>query len=470
METRAYLLAKILANKTDCQVTFLLHDEGQKESITKEGIILKPFIAQRPGLKSYPTLQGIDANIYFTFGVKNISAGIIEYCSKKNKKSVLFLTQESDLNAAYLNNTKSSNEIGVSHKNCLFCLKAATHIICQSESQKEQLLSIFNRTSTLLPNPAPQIHLENEGSQNYILWVGRSDSHVKRPQLCLEVAKACPSYKFIMVMNRSDNKIFEDIFNQKPNNLSIVEHLPHSEMTKLFSNCSLFLSTSANEGFPNVFLEAACKGKPIISLSVNPNQILTKHNCGFFAQSDLKKLVLHLNELLQNKKLYKSISQNCLKYVKENHNHSVIFKKLIPVISNNEKTTAHSLQFEFNNLQEELAEQFIIQRLKYLSTKHESLAFFPTGKHTRWLINFLKQSSAKDILNKIILIDEKLQMKELLGVPIKSPSDLKALDIDTWVYSSDVNNETLIKKGIKLLKKQPVYLYENLPNGPYRVY
>jgi glycosyltransferase involved in cell wall biosynthesis len=73
-------------------------------------------------------------------------------------------------------------------------------------------------------------------------------------------------------------------------NVTIKGRLSHLEAVSLISNAKALINTSDYEGFSNVFLEAWATGVPVISLNVNPDNIIKKFNLGICCEGDLKRM------------------------------------------------------------------------------------------------------------------------------------------------------------------------------------
>jgi len=64
----------------------------------------------------------------------------------------------------------------------------------------------------------------------------------------------------------------------------------------------------------------------VISLNVNPDNILTNYQIGLSCANNFEILKQNLQLLIENDSLYQLISKNALKYAIENHNIKKIAK------------------------------------------------------------------------------------------------------------------------------------------------
>ena len=78
-------------------------------------------------------------------------------------------------------------------------------------------------------------------------------------------------------------------------------------MLKLISKSDALISTSEAEGFPNVFIESWYLGKPVISLHVDPSDIIKSNNLGIL-QIQILKMINHIKTKNYNKIDSKNIS------------------------------------------------------------------------------------------------------------------------------------------------------------------
>jgi glycosyltransferase involved in cell wall biosynthesis len=165
----------------------------------------------------------------------------------------------------------------------LWGLKRSDAFVVQNRTQQDMLSRYFGKTSTIINNGLPPADRISR-SEGFVLWVG-SMRKVKNPMMFVELARRNPESRFVMV---GGNPLQRDAFYdevsaeiRKVPNLQYLGFLPFGEVEKLFERASLFVNTSTIEGFPNTFLQAWCRGVPVVSTtSVNPDDLITKHNLG----------------------------------------------------------------------------------------------------------------------------------------------------------------------------------------------
>ena len=151
-----------------------------------------------------------------------------------------------------------------------------------------------------IPNSIPEIKAPKQNYEKVILHVGRLNSGQKRSDLLLPVWKKLypqlPDWKFVVVGDGPYKEVMEDEI--KKENIPRVELAGKQDPGPYYESASLFLMTSAFEGFPNVLLEAQSYGLvpfvfnsyPAVSWLVNHKQngyLIPSFNCEAMAQEVL---------------------------------------------------------------------------------------------------------------------------------------------------------------------------------------
>lgn len=290
----------------------------------------------------FKTYTQIDADVYCVFGVGDFSAEIVAFCKRHNKRSLLFVGGDGDLRSEYIFEPDDKNEYGSLNRSCAFTLKNADSIICQISTQQDKLKSLFDRDSVVIKNPIELDSIQSHSNtitKKIVLWIGKSDN-VKNPLSFVDLAVDNPKMSFTMIMNESNSEIHNKVLSNAPANLMIIEYVTYSQIEKYFSESYILVNTSISEGFPNTFLQACKYGMPILTLNVDPGNVITEHGCGFCARGDHDALSMMLRMLHDDSKIYNKISLKSKKYVDQNHGLtnkidelSIILKKTIFKIS-----------------------------------------------------------------------------------------------------------------------------------------
>ena len=100
-----------------------------------------------------------------------------------------------------------------------------------------------------------------------------------------------------------------------------------SEIERYFAEARILLNTSAFEGFPNTYLQAAKYGVPTVSMIVDPDGMLSEHHCGLVSGNDLNQCEQNVRRLMRGDTMYAELSQNSLQYVRTYHNKDEIVQK-----------------------------------------------------------------------------------------------------------------------------------------------
>lgn len=266
-------------------------------------------------------IQGIPADLICCFGVDQFSATVIQAAKAANKRSLLFTAREQDVDGQRHNEiVQAYGGDAVAYRGAI---GAADAIVTQTAQQQDLLHKNFGRTAHLIRNPVKlqDRKLETSNDGEYILWVGRAEKTFKRADTMLLLAAKCPDVPFVAIMNKRDDQVFYELVNAAPDNLKIVSHVPYSEIETYYAKAKALLSTSISEGFPNAFLQAGKYGRPILSLHVDPGEMMTRHECGCVTHGDLDALVDAITDIWhdQDGLRRQTMSANIRRYVETYH-------------------------------------------------------------------------------------------------------------------------------------------------------
>jgi glycosyltransferase involved in cell wall biosynthesis len=352
-EVQMVLLAKELA-KRQYDVSFItFHKKSRLPEIIEDIKIYNPFDNKASSyMYLYPQnvyyflkiLKTIDADIYIQKAKTPLTGAIYLY-SKLRNKSFIYLASSDDNVSRNLIIKGFKN-----FKNVFFKLgvKYCDYVVCQTDRQKELLYSSINKIGRVIKNIyiIDQKKYDRNNEDNLkVLWVGRLLKS-KKPELFLQLAKNIPDFNFWIIGSPSDeepvyyHKIKEE--SKKINNLEFIGFVPHNEIQRYYKKSSLLVNTSANEGFPNTFLEAWGNAIPVVSLGFDPDEIICKHKLGFHS-INFNDLVKDTYTLLKNKSLRESMGLEAKNYVLREHNVDNIMDKYEEIFNEILKTKKDKL-------------------------------------------------------------------------------------------------------------------------------
>jgi glycosyltransferase involved in cell wall biosynthesis len=272
----------------------------------------KRWVGRSPRALKYYSSQQVD--IYCLFGANDASANIVATGNQLNApKSVLFLLHDDDV-AAEPNSNKASPRA--------YCLRNANLIVAQTNRQAALLRRNFGRCAVVIRNPMDLSGPQTTSRRDVALWIGRSQAigmNHKRPELLFDLARRCPTVSFLAIINNDNPHRFRELLLERPANVEIVTHVPFTEIDAVFARAKVFVSTSGTEGFPNTFLQAGKHRVPILSLTVDPDGMLTQHNAGLVFSGDLEAMATSLKMLWNDSDRLDEIGQHARRYVETFH-------------------------------------------------------------------------------------------------------------------------------------------------------
>lgn len=346
-ELQQLLLAKELIKK-EVKVSFITLSE--QKYIMKNGFeiygidgningILSKIIIANNLLK---TLKLADADIYYQ-RVAESTTGIVAFFCNRNKKKFIY-------NSAHDEDSKNNSKLRsyLSNKLYTYGIKNSVKIIVQNNIQQENFLKNFKKKSIMIQNgislddlnpssydlKSADVEKLNDNSKNGkdLIWVSTIRKW-KQPEIFIDLAKKNPNLNFLMIggpdlSNKNGLKYYEKIEceAEKVKNLNLKGFVGSEKTDNYIKNSKILVNTSLKEGFPNTFLQAWKYGIPVVSLNVDPDEIIQKNSLGIVAKN-FDGLNETIKKLSLNKKLRKEIGKNALTYVKINHDMKIIAEK-----------------------------------------------------------------------------------------------------------------------------------------------
>jgi glycosyltransferase involved in cell wall biosynthesis len=206
----------------------------------------------------------------------------------------------------YKANSTLSNFLTLSLWNDLvfnYLLKRSDFVFMQHSGQIKSNISIKGKV-VLLPNilDKKNVPIQKISSSNYFIHVGTL-TVLKGIENLYNLVQLIDEETVIVIVGEAKDKssvnLIEKIKQKK--NIVLWGRADHATTIELISNSKALINTSNFEGFPNIFLEAWATGVPVISLNVNPGNVLNEFKTGIFCNGDIEKMKNCLENFHQQK-------------------------------------------------------------------------------------------------------------------------------------------------------------------------
>ena len=335
-ELQIALLAKALTSQGhEVVVVDLDIEEG---FVTDDGIRVYPVTGYNSGMKMFRTLTHRLPALYSTFVEMKADVyycrireyrHIIVYLATRKVKAKFIMSLASDLDILgigkrwkhfYSSNVKDLWGVfnGVMGEIVYpFLLRKADLVLVQHDGQKEILLS-KGITSKVFYNLIDVNSLKwttDDDAASSFVYVGSLDKR-KGFEDFFEIVRRTPMHKYRVigkVRDKTGNRLYRQLADFS--NVKLMGKLSHADTINEISRSRALISTSPMEGFPNIFIEAWGCGVPVLSLYVDPGDVIKREGLGYVANGNLDLLI----ETMPSLNRCEEFSHKARTYVQTHH-------------------------------------------------------------------------------------------------------------------------------------------------------
>jgi len=332
-EVQQRLIALGLAAR-GVDVRFVSYAEGEPREESCEGVrfFTIPMFAgstwQRHvagNLALWGALGRGDADVYYQRCAGLLTGVVAAFSRHAGCPFIFSVANDRDLDGRYLDNAPW-------HEGILYRLglRLATEVVVQSRFQEKLLGERWGREGVLIPSacPLPKTPPLSARSREGVLWVG-SLLRKKRPELLADLARALPAVPFTVIAPLVGEPGFireiQDRLSGLPN-VRHVESVPYQDMPAHYRRAAVLVSTSHAEGFPNVFVESWAARMPVISLDIDPDELICREGLGIHARS-VVELAEGTQRLLTDAEAREEIGVRAEAYVRRCHAPEVVAER-----------------------------------------------------------------------------------------------------------------------------------------------
>ena len=325
-EVALALVARHLSQDGDLDVHVLVGDYGQDEEERMHGLTLHRALKSDAGMlrnaaKLLASLRRVDAQVYVQRTLTIASTVIALYCKVSRRKFIYWVAHDGETDGAHPLYKKMATSFLVD-----LMFRLASHVIVQNQYEEEQLQQRVSGIRCTLIKKG--IHLPAEAAERQesidAIWVGRCDEW-KNPEAFIELAREHSDFRFLMICPAAQGKeeYYRKIAAQASDcsNLDFVGRTANHEVLELMGQSKVFCITSSKEGdWPVVVLEAASLRKPILSLAINYDDLITKYEGGRCGNGSYTIFAHEFSRMMRDSARRKKLGNGAYNYVREVHN------------------------------------------------------------------------------------------------------------------------------------------------------
>ncbi|MFX0133659.1 MAG: glycosyltransferase family 4 protein [Candidatus Hodarchaeota archaeon] len=256
--------------------------------------------------------------------IANSATGLLSYLSKKLRFKFI-LACASDPNVSKFRLSKFRHILAnFDDLLRIYGISKAGTILVQSNDQKRMLKENFGRECYVVPNfhPKPENPIIKDKNSIKVTWVSNIKK-LKQPEIFIDLAKEFRNHsevKFVMI-GRPAGSMWQKYLEERIKKLDNLEYLreqPNERINEILCRSHILVNTSKYEGFPNTFIQAWMRKVPVVSLNVDPDNILKNRKIGFHSKS-FDQMILHVKKLIVDKNIREEMGERAQKYAYDKH-------------------------------------------------------------------------------------------------------------------------------------------------------
>lgn len=222
-------------------------------------------------------------------------------------------------------------------------------IFVQHQQQFAGLRPLLQEKAVILRSMVRQMantkpHAERDP---YVVWTAVL-RQPKRPDVLISLARQLPHIHFIVCGGLTTHRCPPGYGEQMVSemhatpNIEYLGQVAPDKSLQIIANSSVLLSTSDEEGFPNTFLEAWSSGTPVVSINIDPDNIITHTKLGRVSHS-IEQTLVDLQFLLDSPRYRDDIAARARNYVADNHSERAVleaFERALTCFANGGKASS----------------------------------------------------------------------------------------------------------------------------------
>ncbi len=332
-EQQTYCLAKHLQPTMDIHYLAVSNQpiESREPGITISTIPDRQWLRRILGLcylldysRVWKAMQRIDPHIIYMRGASAYVGIAARYAMSSPCTLIWHIASEYSVRPFRMRSLRTIPFDYLDKRMIEYGIRHADYIFGQAKYEEDLLRQNYGRTCDLIVgnwHPEPTVPCTKEPPVK-VVWVANIKS-LKKPETFVDLAarlRTVTEAEFIMIGRPGGTKYQRRLEAQMRNvrGLTYLGEKSNEEVNRILGASDIFVNTSDCEGFPNTFIQAWLHEVPVVSLHVDPDDLLTRQGLGFHSGS-LDQLVQDTRNLIENADLRTRIGKKARAYAMEHH-------------------------------------------------------------------------------------------------------------------------------------------------------
>jgi glycosyltransferase involved in cell wall biosynthesis len=244
----------------------------------------------------YAALREINPGVIYQRVACGYTGVCAAYAQRRSVPLIWHASHDTEVTSARLDAARNVLRVRLEKWAVGYGIRRATRIVVQTRHQADLLQANFRRKAdAIIANfhPAAAETLDKSGPLT-VVWIANLKPW-KRPDAFVRLARGLSGYadvRFIMVgapAPSAGNEGWQDSLMRSietTENLRYLGRKSHEEVNELLGRSHVFVNTSTHEGFPNTFIQSWLRDVAVVSLQVDPDQVLEREQVGIAAHSE----------------------------------------------------------------------------------------------------------------------------------------------------------------------------------------
>ena len=214
-------------------------------------------------------------------------------------------------------------------------IRHATHAIAQTRHQAESIQNKYGRNATLMP-PAVPVATESciKTAPPTVAWVANIKP-LKRPELFIQLAETLAptcGARFVMIGGLPQGDYGASMRVRLAASPVVYEgEQPQESVNRVLAGASLLVNTSTHEGFPNTLLQAWMRETVVVTLAVDPDDIMRRNRFGL-RSGTMPGLIRDVGTLLDDPSRRAEMGRQARHYAETHHSEEQNLSALLGLV------------------------------------------------------------------------------------------------------------------------------------------